>query len=260
MPLADFGWIWEGQGFDPGVRPSIYGLGQGAAYMGLTRANFMFHPNDEHALHLMSHLDEVTCDISKWDYEWRENNTLRSLPFGDPKTVHREAEKVAQLSVRFANLTGAFHDDVMGLMTRHDMTANQFADMKRAMAAINPDLKLWTVVYTHELDKVDFWKSLSPHIDIVNLWIWESKNLVHMPQEVQRCRELFPEQPIVMGMYLRDYEISTPVPVERVKHQAQMVADGIDRGELAGYSILGTILFEGQREQADALRDFIASH
>ena len=76
MSLADAGWIWEGQEFDPGVRISIYGLGQGAAYMGLTRANFMFLPNDEYALQLMSNLDEVTCDISKWDFEWGEGNAL----------------------------------------------------------------------------------------------------------------------------------------------------------------------------------------
>ena len=260
MSLADVGWIWEGQGFDPGVRISIYGLGQGAAYMGLTRANFMFHPNDEHALQLMSHLDEVTCDISKWDYEWGEGNAIYSKAYGDPQTVRREAEKVAELSLRYPNVTGAFDDDVMGLMKRHNMTAGQFGDVHRAMRMINPKLKLWTVVYTHELGEADFWRSLSPFIDVVNLWIWESKNLKDLPSQVNRCRELFPEKPIVMGIYLRDYQTATPVPIKHLKSQIQMVADGVDRGELAGYSILGTILIQGQREQADLLRDFIASH
>lgn len=260
MALADVGWIWEGQGFDPGVRPSIYGLGQGAAYMGLSRANFMFHPNDEYALQLMSGLEEITCDISKWEYKWGENNALYSVATGDPKTVRREAEKAAELSLRFDNLTGAFDDDLMGLMKRHNMTASQFGEVSYAMRAINPKLKLWTVVYTHELDQDEFWRPLSGYIDVVNLWIWESKNLREMPQQVQRCRELFPDTPVIMGIYLRDYETATPVPLDRVKDQIQMVADGIDQGQLAGYSILGTILIEGQREQADALRDFIASH
>ena len=145
-------------------------------------------------------------------------------------------------------------------MKRHNMTAGQFGDVYRAMRAINPKLKMWTVVYTPELDEVEFWQALCPFIDVVNLWIWESKNLVDMPKHVQRCRELFAGKPIVMGMYLHNYQTATPVPVERGKNQIQMVADGVDRGELAGNSILGTILIQGQREQADTLRDFIASH
>jgi hypothetical protein len=260
MALADTGWIWEGQGLDPGVRPSIYGLGQGADYMGLSRANFMFHPNDKYAMQLMAHLDEVTCDISKWDYQRGEGNTVGSTANADPQTVMREAQKVAQLSLDFPNVTGVFDDDVMGLMKRHDMTAAQFGDVSTAMREINPKLKMWTVVYARELEDADFWQPMLPYIDVVNLWIWESKNLTQMSTQLKRCRELFADKPIVMGIYLRDYETATPVPVERVMRQIQMIAESIDRGELSGYSILGSILIEGQREQADALRDFIAAH
>ncbi len=46
--FRDVGWVWEGQGIDPKVPPSIYGLGQGARYFGLSRANYLFHPNDVH--------------------------------------------------------------------------------------------------------------------------------------------------------------------------------------------------------------------
>src|SRR5512136_825555 len=62
--FRDAGWVWEGQGIDPKVPPSIYGLGQGARYFGLSRANFLFHPNDVYALELLKDYDEVTCDIS----------------------------------------------------------------------------------------------------------------------------------------------------------------------------------------------------
>ena len=51
--FRDLGWVWEGQGLDPKVPPSIYGLGQGARYFGLSRANYLFHPNDVHALRLL---------------------------------------------------------------------------------------------------------------------------------------------------------------------------------------------------------------
>ncbi len=69
MRLCDVGWCWEGQGLDPGVHPSILGVGDGCRYFGLRRANFMFHPNDEFAMEHMAWLDEVTCDIAKWRYK-----------------------------------------------------------------------------------------------------------------------------------------------------------------------------------------------
>src|SRR3972149_924514 len=78
--FRDAGWVWEGQGIDPKVPPSIYGLGQGARYFGLSRVNFLFHPNDVHALRLLQDYDEVTCDISKWGWEWNADGRPACTP------------------------------------------------------------------------------------------------------------------------------------------------------------------------------------
>ena len=85
--FRDVGWVWEGQGIDRGVPPSIYGLGQGARYFGLSRANYLFHPNDEHALRLLSDYKEVTCDISKWGWEWNASGRPKCVATSDPATV-----------------------------------------------------------------------------------------------------------------------------------------------------------------------------
>ena len=42
--LRDVGWVWEGQGIDPQVPPSIYGLGQGARYFGLVPSQLSVSP------------------------------------------------------------------------------------------------------------------------------------------------------------------------------------------------------------------------
>jgi hypothetical protein len=80
-----------------------------------------------------------------------------------------------------------------------------------------------------------------------------------MPQYVDQCRRLFPDKPIVMGVYLRDYPKVAPVPVARVKSQMESIADLIAKGKLSGYSILAAVLIDGHRPQADAVRDFIAA-
>ncbi len=257
--FRDIGWVWEGQGIDPGVPPSIYGLGQGARYFGLSRANFLFHPNDEYALDLLKDYDEVTCDISKWGWVWDENGRPVCKATSDPSTVRAEGEKVAQLAKQFQNVTGVYCDDLLGLMHRFEYGPREFGDIRADIRELNPTLKLWTVVYTHEFEEADFWTAMRPHIDVVTLWIWKSEDIVHMPEYVDQCRALFPDKPIVMGVYLRDYTKVAPVPVDLVKRQMEGIAQLVEKGKLSGYSILAAVLIDGHRPQANAVRDFIAS-
>ena len=65
MKMRDFGWVWEGQGIDPGVYPSVFGVGDGAEFFGLSRALLIFHPNDPLSLSRLARMDEVICDITK---------------------------------------------------------------------------------------------------------------------------------------------------------------------------------------------------
>jgi len=257
--FRDLGWVWEGQGIDPQVPPSIYGLGQGARYFGLSRVHYLFHPNDEHALRLLAGYDEVVCDISKWGWEWNADGRPACKVRGDPATVRAEGENVARLAQQFANVTGAYCDDLLGLMKQFKYGPKEFAAIRAAIRERHPALKLWTVVYTHELNQVDFWTQMRPHMDVVTLWVWNSDQLGDMPRYVEECRRLFPDTPIVMGVYLRDYPKVAPVPVSRVKAQMEGIADLIGQGKLAGYTILGAVLIDGHRAQADAVRDFIAA-
>jgi hypothetical protein len=257
--FRDVGWVWEGQGIDPKVPPSIYGLGQGARYFGLSRVNFLFHPNDVHAVRLLQDYDEVTCDITKWGWEWNADGRPKCKAKSDPATMQSEGENVARLARQFPNVTGVYCDDLLGLMKHFQYGPQEFGNIRAAIRSARAELKLWTVVYTHELEQADFWTKMRPHIDVVTLWIWKSENIGRMPEEVERCRRLFPDKPIVMGVYLRDYPKVAPIPVDRVKSQMEGIADLVRKGKLAGYSILGAVLIDGHRAQADAVRDFIAA-
>lgn len=258
--MSDVGWVWEGQGLDPYVPPSIYGLGQGAPYFGLERANFLFHPNDAHALTLLKDMKEVTCDVTKWEPTWDENEKIVwECPGGSERSI-KEARHVGRLSKDFPNITGVYFDDLLGRMEKDNRSTEQIAAIYHAAKRANPGLRMWSVVYTHELEHASEWKALAPFIDVVNLWIWNSPQIEHQDTHIQQCRELFPDKPIVMGCYLRDYSIPAPVPVDLVLKQIKGVLRGLERGWLTGYSILGSVLIDSHRPQADALRDFIAAN
>ena len=259
MSLKDVGWCWEGQGLDPGVHPSILGVGDGCRFFGLTRANYMFHPNTEFAMQHMAWLDEVTCDIAKWEYHDTERGGSAHWVDGAPEKVVSEAGLVSRLSVKYPNLTGAFHDDMLGLARRDNMTPDQYAKVYDAVKSANPSLKLWVVVYTHELEAPE-WAAFGQFMDVVNLWVWNSSELPQQDAAIARCREVFPDKPIMMGAYLRDYPLCAPVPLDRVQIQWESILRNIESGSLQGFSILSGNLIDGHLEPATWIRDFIASN
>lgn len=259
MNFRQIGWCWEGQGLDPGVDPSILGVGDGCRFFGLTRANYMFHPNTEFAMQHMSWLDEVTCDIAKWCFADSEQGGSNQTVDARPERVRAEAELVSRLSLKYPNITAAFHDDMLGLARRESMTPEQYGEVYQAVKSANPNLKLWVVVYTYELDAPE-WDAFSQYMDVINLWIWNSADVVKQDEEIARCRERFPGKPVMMGAYLRDYPMVAPVPMDRVQTQWESIARNVDSGALAGYSILSGNLIDGHLEQSLWIRDFIAAH
>ncbi len=259
MRLKDVGWVWEGQGLDPGVDPSIFGIGEGCEYFGLSRAVYMFHPNNDLAMRKLSGLDEVVCDIAKWKFKDAEHGGSEHWIDAAPESVEREATLVSRLSVQFPNLTGAIHDDMRGLVKRENCTPEQYAGIYEALKSANPALKLWSVVYTHELQPEE-WAGFEPFMDVINLWVWEVKNLPHLDEGIARCRELFPGKPLNLGCYLRDYPTVAPVPMDLLKLQWETLLRHLEAGTVDGYSILAAVLIEGQQEQAEWVRDFIAAN
>jgi hypothetical protein len=259
MRMRDYGWVWEGQGLDPGVYPSIYGIGDGCKYFGLDRAIFLFHPIDRYALEKMADLKEVVCDISETGPGYDRDGLTREV-IATPERTRARAELVSRLSLEFPNVTGGYFDDLKGLMKAHNYTVNDLAATRAALNVHNPNLKMWAVVYGHELDDEDYWKSVAPHIDIVSLWVWESANLNLLDEHLRRVDELLPGKPVNIGIYLRDYSIPAPVPVEQLRMQMANILTYLEQERIAGYQILATVTIEGQREQADFLRDFIAAH
>lgn len=262
MKLCDVGWCWEGQGLDPGVQPSIFGVGEGAVFFGLRKAHFLFHPTNDLALTKLSHLEEVRCDISKWLSRDCGERGRGSESYGDSalETVCAEAEKIGRFSLTYPNVTGAYYDDMKGLMTREGHGPDACAKVREALAKHNPALKLECVVYAHELDDADFWHALEPFIDVVSFWVWGHERLAKLDDSLARCREVFPEKPVNMGCYLRDYPSQAPVPMKAVKHQWGVLVDALADGRVQGFDILGAVTIDGQVEQATWIRDFIRDH
>lgn len=263
MRMADAGWIWEGQGLDPGVHPSIFGVGEGADYFGLSQVHFIFHPADDFSLRKLSGKRAVSCDISKWKFRDCGEGGRGSECYNDSgiAEICAEAENVSRLSLQHRNIVSGFFDDMKGLMAARGHGPAQCEALASALRKHNPALQLECVVYSHEVDDAPgFWEPLKPYIDVVSFWVWGYQGLADLEQRLARCRRLFPDKPIVMGCYLRDYPTAAPMPMDALRHQWSVLATALEDGRVAGFDILGTVLIDGQQEQAAWVRDFIRDH
>lgn len=262
MAMAQKGWVWEGQGLDPGVFPSIFGVGEGADFFGVRKVHFLFHETTELALTKLSRFEEVRCDISKWKFRNCGESGTGSECYADSslETIVAEAEKLSRLSLKYPNVTGGYFDDMKGLMNRHEHDVRACKAIKDALTRHNPKLILEAVVYAHELVDAVFWNSLFPFIDVVSFWVWGHQHLQSLAADLEKCRRLFIDKPIIMGCYLRDYPSASPIPMDAIKHQWDIAARALEEGHIQGFDILGAVTIDGQLEQASWIRDFIRSH
>jgi len=224
----------------------------------------MFHPNTRLALEKLAGFEEVICDISKWDFECVDVGNGGSLAVrqrhdGSLARKLREAENVSRLSLDFPNLTGALDDDLLGKIRAEGITAEQYASVGEALKRHNPALRHWGVVYAHELDPAN-WRGFEHLLDVVNLWVWESKDLFELDRYLDQTQAIFPGRPIVLGCYLRDYTLGAAVPMERLKFQWSKVAEYVAEGRIAGFSLIGGFLIDVHEAEARWVRDFIAAH
>ncbi len=263
--FRDAGWVWEGVAFDPGVEPTIYGVGEGAKYFGLDRVNFMFHCNNHVNLSKLQDVGEVVPEISKWKWVQIEPEPgehgwgFAQHRDSDPATVREEAENVSRLSVDFPNITGALIDDTHGMFDFDSFSQDRPTEILTALHSANPDLKLWLVVYTHELE-LEQWRYFLPYIDVVNLWVWKYQDLPELERSVERCAEVFPGIEINVGSYIRDYPSRDAVPLDAMRGQYETMLRLWEAGRISGYSVLAACLIDMHPPQAEFIREFIAEH
>lgn len=262
--FADVGWTWEGQATDPGVPPSIYGLGEAAEFFGLQRSVFIFHPTTAQGLAKLGDKTEVAVDISKW--KWQEvrlsedfyNVAYHSWRDSRPATAIEEAELLSNLSLQFRNVTAGFIDDTTCMFEYGDYGTQVPEQITAALHSANPALKLWIVVYVSQLDN-DYWAPFLPFVDVISLWMGPD-DIPNLADHVTRCREVFPGKEISVGSYIRDYRAEQAVPMERISLQYETMYRLWSEGQIESYNILAAGMIDLHPAECEWVRSFIAAH
>jgi hypothetical protein len=264
LRFADVGWTWEGQATDPGVPPSIFGVGEAADFFGVDRSIFIFHPTTALALRKLADKAEVAVDISKWIYEEHRLSddfyhvAYHSKRDSRPEVALAEAELVSRLSLDFPNVTGGFIDDTTCMFEYGNYSTEIPEQLRAALHSANPDLKLWIVVYVSQLDE-GYWEPFLPFVDIVSLWMGVD-DIPDLDRNVARTAEVFPGKEISVGSYIRDYRAQRANPLDKIALQYETMYRLWREERIAGYNILAANAIDLAVTECEWIRDFIAAH
>lgn len=165
------------------------------------------------------------------------------LPDGDKTEYHDTFEysgrvrQIGELRADFPNLQGVLIDDMTTGAMDNGFSPEQLVKLRRQLSATCPDVDLWGVVYTMNFGRPNLDQYVEC-LDVINLWVWHGRDLADLEQHVAHCEQKFPDKPIVLGLYLRNYGEGKPMTTEQMELQCETARRLAQAGRIEGIGFL----------------------
>jgi len=225
---ADKLWVWGGPTPYWGGSMADDTLVHGADYFAASNVVYVYGPTTEKMLGLHSKYKRMLCQI---------NANCRTPGALEGGSEEDNAELLSRLSLQFPNIIGAMCDDVVA-GSKDVVEPGPFEKRYAALKKHNADLKMYGVIYGHELCK-DFTPIL-PYIDVVNLWLWDMDQILQYDEFIALAQEKFPGKPIISGIFLHEYGVTdSGNSPELLAYQLDRAREFITRDIVEGVILLG---------------------
>jgi len=239
-------WIWGG--------PTPYWGGsmeadtsvKGARYFGLDNVVYVYGAVNDATLALHKSCKKLLCQLTQ----------INRTPDAQRESNEENAEQLSRLSLKHPNIRGGIIDDLLGNYG-YSISRNEVKKVYEALKKHNPALRLYAVVYVHEMDLPSI-RILAPYIDCVNLWVWRKDDLPELDLHVEKCRAAFPGKEIMLGAFMHDYGASDLCqPPELLRFQMNRAARYLAAGKIHDLVILGDREIAKCPEAARTVKTFL---
>jgi len=240
-------WVWGGPTPYWGGSMADDTLVRGAKYFGADNVVYVYGPTTEKMLSLHASFKHMLCQV---------NSNCRTPGAQEGLSDEENAERLSKLSLQYPNILGAICDDVTSNFLRV-VLPEPFEARARALKKYNSALKMYGVVYVHELQRKDF-SNIQPYMDVVNLWFWHMDEILEYDKHIQQCRKYFPGKKIVQGIFLHEYGISDSGNLPRLlTYQLDKAREYMTKGIVEGVIILGDREIKKWPQSAETVRNYI---
>ena len=166
-----------------------------------------------------------------------------------------EIDWVTDLATRHPNVTGVYMDDFIRKEGDGALTPEDLQKIRPRLQVGGRRLDLWVVVYIRQLDLPI--APLLEQCDIVNLWTWNSEQLVDLEQNLERLETLKPGGRVSLGCYLWDFHNQRPVTVKDMEHQCSLGLKWLQEGRIESISFLANTVMDIGSEAPGWTRSWI---
>ena len=239
-------WVWGGPTPYWGGSMSDDTLPRNAKYYNAANGVYVYGPTNDKMMKLHSGFKKLLCQI---------NGNCRTPGAQEGSTDEENAARLSRLSLEYPNVVGAMCDDVTTNFA-NVVLPEPFEARYRGLKKYNDKLKMYGVVYVHELNK-DF-SLIQPYMDVVTLWFWHLEELLEYDKALELCQKKFPGKKVLQGIFLHEYgRYDGGNPPQLLIHQLNKVREYMAKGVVEGAVILGDREIKKWPESAAAVRDYL---
>lgn len=168
---------------------------------------------------------------------------------------------------KMPNLNEFYLDDFFDYLAPPDATTGlsksylsleRLKKLKSDMQNLKHETKLTMVLYTHQLNPGI--KPYFEYIDRVSLWTWWGNDLSILEDNFRKYRELVPDKPTLLGIYMWDFGNEKPITLEGMKLQLDFAYGKLKTGEVEGLIFHCTPLVSLDLEAVKYAKQWIAEH
>ena len=240
-------WVWGGPTPYWGGSMADETLVRGAQYYDAKNVVYVYGPTDDKMLKLHSGFKRMLCQV---------NSQCRTPGAQGAMSDEGNAEELSRLSLKYPNIVGAMCDDVTTYFKKI-VLPDAFKARYNALKKYNDKLKMYGVVYVHELEQKDF-SLILPYLDTVNLWFWNMNEILDYDRIIRLCQEKFPGKPIIQGIFLHDYGLTDAGSLPQLLiYQLDKAREYITRGIVEGVILLGDREIKKWPETSEAVRNYL---
>jgi len=182
------------------------------------------------------------------------------------ETYAQKKQWAFEMAEKMPNLVGFYLDDYFHGRTppegqedlRASLTLDQLRDLRSEMNSLKRPTDLAAVLYSHQLHP-----GIKRHIavcDVVSFWVWSAGDLAALGNIFKQYRELVPDKPTLLGIYMWDFGGKKPVTKELMKAQLDFALEQFKKGQIEGLIFHCTSLCNNDIEAVEYSKKWIAEY
>ncbi len=156
---------------------------------------------------------------------------------GPPFIYTNRTVQVRSLVDKYPQIQGVLLDDMSTGLIGAGLQPNDIQLIRDNLPGEYQSVKIWGVTYSMNLNDWGLGNYLNK-LDVINLWVWDAQDVVHLTDYVTKVEQLAPGKSIVVGVYLHDYGGEQPMPLDLLQQECETALQLVHAGRIDGMSFL----------------------